>query len=289
MKTEEKAFHPIQLLRTVYLDRKKKNQRYSLSAFARDLDLSVSFLSRLMRGERSLTVNQVIQIGTLLGLSADEVDQAIASLVQNAPENSKISKKFIKAIQKKETTDALKTSQSLTYYEVERFKAISAWYHLAILNLTLTKDFNRKPSIIAKRLGISSVEAQDAIHRLLNLGLLEEVNGKLKKTKQALFIKTTSSDRAIREFTEQTMDRARLVLQDSSQEAFEKRCMPGTTLPISLKSLPKLKERILKFQLELIDLSKADSYDEVYQLNLNFFPLSQPIQQNLEKNNENKK
>jgi len=275
MKAETHSTHPVQILRTVYLDRKKKNPSYSLTAYARDLDLSVSFLSRLMRGERSLTVNQAIQIGTLLGLTADQVDESISSLVQNAPENSKISKKFIKAIQKKETTRALKISQSLTFYEVERFKAISAWYHLAILNLTLTKSFTSRPSIIAKRLGITSVEAQDAIQRLLQLGLLEKANGKLQKTKQALYIKTSSSERAIREFTIQTMKRAEQVLQDSSQEAFEKRCMPGTTLPIDSKKIPQIKERILKFQLELINLAKSESYDEVYQFNLQLFPLTQ--------------
>ena len=287
METEKQTSHPVEILRTVYLERKKKNESYSLSAFARDLDLSVSFLSRLMRGERSLTVNQAIQIGTLLGLTAEQVDQSITSLVRNASKNSKISKKFINVIEKKESNNSLKTSQSVTYYEVERFKAISEWYHLAILNLTLTKDFNSKPAIIAKRLGITSIEAHDAIQRLLGLGLLEKKNGKLKKTKQALYIKTTSSERAVRDFIGQTMDRAKKTMENSSQEDFDKRCMPGTTLPINLKNLPKLKEKILKFQLELIDLAKADSYDEVYQFNLNLFPLTQPLKTNTEKLNEN--
>ena len=216
----------------------------------------------------------------MLGLNSEQIDQSISSLVRNASENSKISKKFIKAIKNKKSSDSVKTSQSLTYYEVERFKAISEWYHLAILNLTLTTDFNSNPIFIAKRLGITSIEAHDAIERLLNLGLLERSKGKLRKTKQALYIKTASSERAVRDFISQTMDRGKLALKNTSQEDFDNRCMPGITLPINLKSLAMLKERILKFQLEIIDLAKAESYDEVYQFNLNLFPLTQSLNQN---------
>jgi uncharacterized protein (TIGR02147 family) len=274
------SIHPIEIVKNAYLEKRKVNAQYSLTAFARDLDLSVSFLSRLFRGERSLTVNQTIQIGTLLGLSSEQIEDSIQELVQTASANSKISKKFAHAIYQKKSKTPLPT---ISYYEVERFKAIREWYHLAILNLTLVKDFNPSPIHIAKRLGISRVEAEDAVHRLLALGLLERRDGKLKKTHQALYIKTMKSERAVREFIEQTMKRATHALQDSSQEAFELRCMPGTTLPIKLSKLPELKEKIIKFQLEIIAAAKAESYDEVYHLNLHLFPLTQPSPAHLPK------
>jgi uncharacterized protein (TIGR02147 family) len=280
--------HPIELLRTVYLSRKKTNARYSISAFARDLGLSISFLSRLLRGERSLTVNQAIQIGTLLGLSSEQIDQSLSLLVAQAKGNSKISKKFISAIQKKDSR-VRNRSESLTYFEVERFKAISEWYHLGILNLTVTKNFDPRPSVIAKRLGISTIEATDAIHRLLQLGLLEKKPGTLKRTSESLYIKTRQSEQAVRKFTVQTMKRAEALLENSSPESFQQRCMPGSTLPIDSKKLPLLKERLLKFQLEFAELAKSDQCDEVYQFNLQLFPLSQTmIETNLPKTPEKK-
>ncbi len=245
-----------------------------MSAFARDLGLSPSFLFRLMNGERPLTAKLAIQLSSILKLKTDESDALIKRVVRAAPKNSKISKKFRESIENKKEETLETTSFQ---FEVERFKAISQWYHLAILNLTFTKPSPQTPTIFAKRLGISRMEAYDAIQRLMKLGLLEKTKTGFRKTNNSLFIKTERSEAAIREFQLQMMNKAVEIIKDPSQETFEKRFMPATTLAINTKKLPILKEKIKKFQMEIAELTKDDHYDEVYQFNLHLFPITKAI------------
>lgn len=146
--------HPVDLIRNEYISRRKANDSYSLTAFARDLSLSVSFLSRLLRNERSITVNQTIQITNILTLSTEQMDSCIEALIARSGRHSKISKKFIHDLSKKKKTDTASKNE-ISFFEVERFRVISESYHLAILNLTKVKGFNPNASDIAKSFGIT--------------------------------------------------------------------------------------------------------------------------------------
>lgn len=56
------------------------------------------------------------------------------------------------------------------------FATIADWYHLAILDLSLMKDFKSSPSWISARLGISVLEAKIAVDRLVRLGFFKVEN-----------------------------------------------------------------------------------------------------------------
>jgi len=259
---------PIAFLRDQFIEKKRKNAKYSISAFARDLGLSVSFLSRLLRGERPLTVKQAVQIAALMGLDSAQTDRLVHSAIKrSSPKNRKLAQKL---------RDPSESDERLspTYFEVERFKAISQWYHLAILSLTFVEDFQSSTAWIAKRLGISKIEAQDAVDRLFELGLLEVQGKRWVQSSKNLFIKTQKSELAVREFQLQMIDKSKEALKQTEQEAFDARYIAGSTLAVDRKKIPLLRERIQKFQLEIAELAKSETYTDVYHLNLHLFPIT---------------
>ena len=64
-------------------------------------------------------------------------------------------------------------------------------------------------------------------------------------------------------------------MEDASPEAFKKRLVSGGTLAIKKTHIAKARERLKKFQDEFIAEYAATESDEVYQLSLQFFSLTQ--------------
>ncbi len=255
------------LLKNIYLERKKRNPSYSLSALARDLGLSVSFLSRLVHGQRPLTPALATQLAPLLKLSKTETEQLISECAIKQSKSKKLAEKSIQA--KAKQGFGLPSS-----IEVEQFRAISEWYHFAILSLTRVKGFQSDPKWIAGRLGISLIQTKDAIDRLLLLGLLESNQNQLKPTHKSLFVKTDKSSRAIREYQFSMIEQARNELLKTDQESFSSRYIAGSAIALDSKKIETFKERLKAFQLELADLAADQHCDSVYHLNLQFFKIT---------------
>lgn len=277
---------PAQFLRAIYLERKTKNPQYSLNAFARDLELSSSQVSRLLSGSRAFTLRQVFHITSILNLNEADTQSLIVEVIKKSNQNAKIPKhvrdQFMKESPAAEGAAAANpgfySSTNLMYlqYEVERFKSISQWYHLAILNLTYTKNFKSDPQHIAERLGITHVEAMEAIDRLLHLGLLRrDEQGNLKKTSDSLYIKTMRSESALRKFHEDMIEKAKNELKKTDDADFKNRLINSVTFACSAEHMEALKELTNRFHEQVLAITKAGPHEEIYQLNCQLFALTQ--------------
>ena len=272
---------PVKIIEQFYLERKNNNSSYSLTAFALALGLSPSQLSRILSGKRNLSPHQASRIAAALNLSNGASTSFVRNAILKAPKGSKVSK-ATRAMASREITKVKNTAQStdfpLTQYSVERFRVISQWYHSAILNLTFVKGFNPAPEWIAKRLGISVIEAKNAISRLLNLGLLETCQKKgLKKGKGSLYIKTERSEPEMRRFHTEMIDKAKTALEKTSDEDFLNRFINSITFPCDFKSIPEIRTLIIDFEKSILELIQNVPHEEVYQLNCQLFPLTKPI------------
>ena len=74
------------------------------------------------------------------------------------------------------------------------------------------------------------------------------------------------------EFHEQMLQFSRDAVRSTEPMARE---ISGTTFPIARSSIPQAKQLIRKFQADLCDLLLQEGADEVYQLEVAFFPLTQ--------------
>ena len=142
------------LLRQEFEKRKGSNPNFSLRSFARWLNVSPAQLSQMMSGKRPVTFSTMRKICDRLGLSPSEWSDIALSILA----------------EKKITTSNDFKFKTL---EEDKFKLIADWYHLAILSLTKTKGASGDTRWIARRLGITSETASDAVRRLVRLNLLQ--------------------------------------------------------------------------------------------------------------------
>lgn len=253
------------------MERCQKNARYSLRAFARDLGLSASRLSHILSGRYGLSGKAAEGIAKRLGLNASEQEH-FCTLVESRHARSKSLR--IAASTK------LESSQYYQSVGVDSFKLISDWYHLAILELTLTSGFDHSVGGVAKSLGISIHEAESAIARLKRLGMLEEKRKKLVPTGNYFTNPSGVPSDAVRKFHHQMLAKAQdsLVLHSTDERDFS-----NITVAIDESDLPRAREIIKKIRTELDqELSAGKKKTRVYNLSIQFFPLQQAAERKQE-------
>ncbi len=248
-------------LQGVYMDRLQRNRRYSLRAYARDLQLNHGHLSRILNGKRPLSLRQGIAISERLGLSNEGRQRLLKNITEQA----------IAPTRKAATSDYF-------IVQVDQFKCFSEWYHVAILELTSLVDFRSEPQWIAKKLGISIKEARAAVARLQRLKLLQK-GMNWKRMHQFVSIPTLFSSEAIQTFHRQMLEKALKEIEKKNQKDFIKREVGGGTLAIDPLYIPAIKKQIIAFRKSLMKkYCTKGSPSELYQLNTQFFPLTRSSQ-----------
>lgn len=267
---------PAEFLREIFLTRKERNPAYSQSAFARDLGISVAILSRVMSGQRPMSLKFGLQVTTALGLSEQESNALVYSILKNSSKKAKISARVRHRLENDFNSQSDSNAPLYTTVEIERFKAMSQWYHLAILNLTTVEGFEPSPHWIARALGISNAEAAGAVERLVALGLLTETENTLKRTKENFYIKTQKSEGAMRKFHTEMIAKASNELTRTNDEDFQRRLINSITFSCGPEHIEAIKDRIDRCQDEILALVGTGKKTTVYQMNAQFFPLTQP-------------
>jgi len=257
-------------LNDILREKAKRNPSYSLRAMARDLSISPSFLSLLLNGKRRLSFKQAIEFCKLLKCDEDKSERLLKATALESSSDSD-SRNYLAASL---ANSADNPQDNFYVLELDRFKFLSEWYHIAILDLTLVEGFKTDNNWIANQLQITTEQVTQAVLRLERLGLLEIKNKKWIKTNVKIAIPTTKSEKAIREFHKQMMDQAKVAIDREGQNEFLEREISGITMAINAARINEAKKRIQKFQRELFNYLTEGESTELYQLNLQFFRLS---------------
>lgn len=243
-----------QLLQSELIRRTRANPKYSLRAFARFLEIQPDYLSKLLLGRRAMTARTIHRLGLRLGLKPQDLEKF----------DSKISRKH---------QEQIAVYQSLLS---DQFQLISDWYHFAILELVHVKGFKPEAKWIARALGITVTEVHSAIERLQRLDFLEITpSGKWKilDSGKSTTIGQELTSAALRKMQRQILEKAIDALEIVSPKERDQSSM---TMAIDSTRLAEAKRRILKFRRELSDYLEAGSKrDEVYQISISLFPLTQ--------------
>jgi uncharacterized protein (TIGR02147 family) len=261
------------LLKQEFQLRRQKNAAYSLRAFAQSLDLSAAYLSQIFSGKRTLSEAAAQTISEKFRWSHKR-RQIFFSLVRYTRAQDSQSKARI--------LEQLQDLSEVEFFELkqDQFQLISEWFHFAIVELSDVKGFRPEADWIAKRLGITSGQADEAVKRLLRLGLLKKSGGVLKKAEPFHRIKAVPSA-AIRTFHQTNLQRAGEALKNQD---FSVRDFSGTTVAINKKNIVEVKQLIQEFRDKLNRFcAKSDEPDAVYQLAVQFFRVDQKSNENVRK------
>ncbi len=241
-------------LQQEFVKRTAKNPSYSLRAFAKHLGVNHATLSSLISGKRKLTPATIQKLAKSLNLGPEELSQLAPT-----------------------ATQPVAVTPSYFIIQQDAFTAMSEWYFDAILELTLIPNFSMEPAIIAKSIGITKIQAKLAIETLERLDLLERDSYGRLKLKHQDTINILDSN-----FTSVANRKYQKSVLSKSIEAIDivdrkKRDHTSTTVAINTVDLPQVKDLIQKFRHELNFYlqRKGSKPNEVYQLQVSFFPLSE--------------
>lgn len=227
--------------------RRAQNPRFSLRAYAKVLGLSAPHLSQILANKRKVTPRSAMQISENLGLSPSETLDVMGA---TAP-------------------------SSLGPYRVldsTEFNPISEWYYYAILGLANLKSNVADPRWIARRLNLSLPIAERAFEKLLSYQHIEVVRGHFRQCTSPLRTKDDVPSAAIRQYHRQQLHLAAAKLEQVDVSLRE---FTSMTLPINLARLKTAKNLIRKFKEAFTDEVSRGPKTEVYNLNIQFFPVTE--------------
>lgn len=263
MNQETNDIYYIETLKGHLETKQSENPAYSLRALARDLDLHSSTLSQIIRGKRKLPFKKAKSISKKLELSPKE-----HTLFMESFHRSKTSIDNIE-IEKLDRRFLLDESYG---------KVIAEWEHYAVLDLFDLTGFEVNLESICKKLKISKTRAKEVINNLLQAGLLS-VNQFGEYGKAHPDIKTTEdiTNQALQKSHLETLDIGKQKLKDIEVEL---RDFSATTVALDLEKLPEAKTIIREFRQKMSALLRDGNKTDIYQLAIQFYPLSE-IEKNL--------
>jgi transcriptional regulator with XRE-family HTH domain len=203
----------IDLIRNEFQNRKRTNPQYSLRSYARFLGVQPGRLSEYLSERRVISNRMAEKMSARLGVSPLIFKPRALS--------------------------------DLDFIEDEAFAVIADWQHFAILSLMDTKTFKHDSAWIAKRLGISELDAKEAIRRLVRVGLVEKNNQVLVKKKKNVFTGSDRESTALKLSHTQSLQQAISALHDVPVEL---RDVTSITMAINIKKLPIAKKMITEFR-----------------------------------------
>lgn len=247
--------------------RKELNASYSLRAYARDLGLSSSRLSQILKNKQGLSLKSAGEVSVKLRLNAEERNWFCSSVGALHSRNQKERNDF-----KILVNDLKRAVPTYSELQMDYFKVIASWHHYAVLELTYLSDFQNNYNWIASKLGITSIEVVDVIERLKRLELIEEVDGTLKDVFKFLASPSDVPHSSIKNFNVQLMKKA---MADLYEQDVLNREYSSNIFAFNKEDLPKVKEKIRSFRRELeIDASRNPIKNSVYALNIQFHELT---------------
>ncbi len=253
--------HPVEWLRTIYQKRKWQNPRYSMRAFAKALDINSGRLSEILSHKRTLTTAMGEKIVGALKLDGSQAKQ-FKDLIRNEKQH----RQSLKSLDRAGAQYHVKT------LDIDQFHLISDWQHFAILALMRTCDFRNDMRWMAQRLGLTLTNVSHAIKRLSRLGLVKQENSTWAVTEQTLATPRDIASLAIRKAHKQNLQKAQKALDEVP---VEKRDFSSITMAIDIEKLSAAKEYIQEFRRRMASLLETEQATEVYNLNIQLFPLSQ--------------
>jgi uncharacterized protein (TIGR02147 family) len=261
MKTTKNVKDYRDILKLEFEKRAKVNSRYSLRAFARDIDINPGRLSHVLNGTYGLSVDAGMSISEKLDF--DEKQKELFCNLIEAKHGRSIASKM--SAKKK----LIKSSHTYSDIELDEFKIISEWYHFPIIELTLTENFQYSKSWIAKQLGISEIEVKNALERLIKVGLLIHENGELSPSSRFYVNQKSVPNESVKKYHKQILEKAIQAIETQSTQI---RDFAATTVAISRDDIPYVKKKLKEFRTVLDkELSSRQSRNFVYTLSTQFF------------------
>jgi uncharacterized protein (TIGR02147 family) len=246
----------------------KVHDGLTLRQWAQMTALSPSYLNLVLSSKRLPPKKTLLKLAKSLDLDSLSTEALLAAHTQDWLAQKKIVYQKIDAVDELVNEfDTVIAGESIL---------LKSWLHLAILEFSTCHNFTDDPTYLSKIFNTSNSNIKVALYDLLQSGfLIRNRENKLEKSKLKLRIPTTRSREVIRNFHIENLKKAVGHLQTNyDQKSFEKRLITGYTLAVNPEYIDQAKIMIQKSLVEIVAKLTSGSCSEVYQLQIQLFPLS---------------
>lgn len=253
------------ILYGAYLRKKSSSPHYSQSALARDVGVTPAFMTNILKGKKIPPLKRLDALCKRLEL--DVAERAYLTKVLVLKPGAKDTKKYQELL-----GDHKILNRKIAEKNNSNF--LSKWWNVAILEgLTLQPPYNTA-TYLKKSLRLTQKQWDEAIECLRQADLVVEENGELKKKDLHTYFSSGRTKKEFRDFHEQWILKAReQLLNKTSDEDFKKRLITGFTFAMNSDLTEEMKKKIMDFLDDLSSSASAGECSEVYQCNIQFFPL----------------
>jgi len=252
----------IVLLKQEFLDRRHRRPAYSERAFARDLDVSPGYVSLLFRGLRTLSPGKAMEISQRLGWSEEKTREFVAGVQEhNLKATLRGGSRASKSV----------TRKDFRFEEVamDKFRFVVDLHHIATLTLIQSRsgvDIQK----VSRTFGLSQLEAESIVERLIKLELVRRLRGKLVPTRKSLEVQEVPSV-AIRAFHRQAILKA----EDSIEgQPVMSRNLASLTLSLDSERMEEARAFIYRFLRSFEKKFGNADNGKIYMMNTQLFELS---------------
>jgi uncharacterized protein (TIGR02147 family) len=247
------------ILNDMLAKRQRRNPRYSLRAFARDLGLNAGSLSSVLTGRRPFPTHALPVAVLNLNLNPRDARRLQRAMLDDSKRSTSPLLAQIPHREKQKLDDC-------------HFQVLSEWEHYALLTLMDLKAFQSDEDWIAQRLNISVAQVRTVIDRLVAARLITRcTRGKLTKTCEPL---STTEDVASPALVKAHKEELQMANDAIDNIPMILRDMSSVMLAMPASKVEQAKKIIRQFRKDFCDLLEGEDADEVFQLSVQFFPLS---------------
>lgn len=249
--------------------KKKANPRYSHRLFARKAGVrSPSLLLLVTEGKRNLTAATLDGFCDAMQLDGPARRHFVLLVRMDQAESSAERAEALEEIL------ATKHFREARRLEAGGFRYMAHWWLPAIHELSRRRDFRADPAWVGAQLEppIPTERAAEALGALLDLGLLApDDEGIPRPTDASVVTPHEVADVAIQHYHTGMLHRALDAIDRFPQR---RRHLLGLTVSIPESLVPIVKGRLNEVQRELLSLCDQAESEQVYQLSIAFFPLT---------------
>lgn len=255
------------ILSDAFTRKQGAHKGYSQRALARDLGVSAAFITNVLNGKKMPPRDRLPSLIRILELDVFE-QKALSKAMLIQSETSKTIREFLSE------ELVLKSKERKIVGSQTNFHFLSKWWYIAVLEALSLSGRKVTAKSIQKRLSLTELQFNEAITILLQEGLIEETPEGYKKKNDHLYYPTGRSKKSIRDFHGQMIQKAQEELKKASEEDFARRFITGFTFSLNAEQVNGLKAKIAEFMEEVSREAGTANCDEVYQFNMQLFPLT---------------
>lgn len=255
--------------------RAKKRRNFSYRAFSRRAGLGApNYLKLVIDGDRNLTPAMAKRFADACDLGGEGADYFCTLVAFNQSDNNAERNRSYARL------TGFRRYRRAQRLELAQAAYHSTWYLPAIRELVRSPGFRNDPDWIASVLWprIKPAEARRGVETLIELGMLEaDADGRIVQTQAVVSTGAQTQGMHITNYHREMMRRATDAME---LVPAAERDISSLTVCLGPQGIERLKQRIQDFRRELVEFAEAETdttRDQVVQLNLQLFPLTQHV------------